>query len=178
MSRDWLQLSVGWRRRPEAAEATARRVLRMLRALEAIDSRFTNLLEGGHSPDPTKGWRPLVASEEAILSLLLRSDKNARTPGFAGVIRLGFGAWNGHPDEGTSVGLSVSTEGPVPDPFGLRSFAIVDCGIDGLTSAQVDAVVAALMEAWDPDDATREDYAGGRKSVTKFARRDGWRTAE
>lgn len=174
MSLDELHLSVGWRRRPESVEAAAHRLHLMLTALAAIDERFTSLLHGGRSPNPAKGWRPLEVTEEALTRLLLRSDRNAANPDYAGVLRFGLGAWNGRRDRGTSVGLSASVLGPVPDPLGLRSHAEVGCGVDGLASAQVAAIVAALMDAWDPDDATRKDYLDGTKRVTRFAREGGW----
>ncbi len=169
-----LQLWLHWRQRPEAAEAAAHRLHRMLTALAAIDERFTGLLHGGRSPNPAKGWRPLAVTEEALVRLVLRSDRNAANPEYAGVLLFGLGAWNGRRDRGTSVGLSANVLGPVPDPLGLRSYAEVGCGVDGLTPAQVAAIVAALVEAWDPDDATREDYVDGTKRVSTYAREGGW----
>ncbi len=175
MSSRELQLSVGWRRRPESAEFAARRLYRMLTALEAIDARFANLLEGGRSPNPKKGWRPLEVSEAALTRLLLRWDKSAGEPGYDGVLIWGFGAWNGHPDEGRSVGIGATIEGPIPYPMPLRSNASFSGGIEGLTPEQVDAVVAAVMNAWDPDDAKRKELIAGTWRVTTFARGEGWR---
>ena len=170
-----LDLSAGWRRRPEPAEASARRAYRMLTALATVDGRFAGLLEGGHSPNPKTGWRPLEVSEAALTRLLLRSDKHSNTPGFAGVLIWVFGAWNGHPDEGTSMGLGAVVEGPVPYPMPLRSHAGVGGGIDELDPEQVDSIVAAVMDAWDPDDATRRELTGGTWRVRTFARGEGWR---
>jgi hypothetical protein len=176
---DSLDIHVGWRSRPESAEAVARRFHRMLVALAAIDERFTGLLVGGRGPNPKKGWKPLEVSEEAILKLVLASDRNGAHPKPGDMIIWGFAAWNGRPEkEGSAVGMSMNAEGPIPWPIPLRSYADIGCRTDGLTVDQVAAIKAALFEAWDPEDAKLKERVDGDERSRRWTREGGWQDAD
>jgi hypothetical protein len=155
-------------------EEAARRVLRMLAALEAIDPRFGDLLTGGRGPRD-KRWRPLPSTEEALAELLRKSDKQAAVPDFRGLPGCHLGAWNGQRDGGISAELGIVVWGPGPDRIGVRSMAMLWAGTEGLDAAQVEAIVAAMVAVWDPQDGRRTDTtAEGEQRLSTFTPGVGW----
>jgi hypothetical protein len=170
MSSPRMEVDVGWTRRPMSPEEAARRVLRMLTALEAIDGRFGDLLTGGRGPR-SKGWRPLPSTEEWLAELLRKSDKQAAMPGPG----CHLGAWNGQRDGGISAELGIVVWGPGSERDAFRSFAGLWAGTEGLDGAQVEAIVAAMVAVWDPQDGRRTDTtAEGEQRLSTFTPGVGW----
>ena len=147
----------------------------MFTALQTIDDRFKDLIEGGRSPNLASGWRPFVVEQSALEEALRRSDRASAKRGYRGTPRRDFGAWNGRKDgRSAAVGFLVEGTGPA-STVDLRSSASASMDTDGLTADQVEAVVRALVDTWDPDEGKRTDELGDTKLESTYARGEGWK---
>ena len=148
----------------------------MFTALQTIDDRFKDLIEGGRSPNLASGWRPFVVAQDALEEALRRSDRASAKRGYKGTPRRDFGAWNGQEDEGWSaaVGFVVEGTGP-PSAVDLRSFASASIGTEGLTPDQVEGIVHALVDPWNPDEGKRVDQVGDTERESTYTRGEGWK---
>jgi hypothetical protein len=176
MIRNETRLDAGWRRRPMTAEEAGGRLASMLAALVEIDGRFCGLLTGGRGPDRSLGW-DLADVSPAGLARLLGASDSADEGATKWTPRWHAGFWNGLQDgDGQAVGIGVVVEGsPSYSKHALRSSVDVNAETDGLDERQREAIVAAVLEAWDPDECTRRERFDGVTTVSVYARGEGWR---